>query len=91
MNDQPHTGAEELIQADIKATGLSSAAADKEVHEALDPAPGVEQVRVEPEGKSVVVLYDPVQVTKKEISEKLAKAGHPAEEVKIERDSIMEK
>jgi copper chaperone CopZ len=91
MNNQPHTGAEEFIQADITAEGLSDAAADKEVHEALDPAPGVEQVRVEPDAKSVVVLYDPVQVTKKEISEKLAEAGHPAEEVQIERDSIMEK
>lgn len=60
----------ELVEAEITAAKMGSPVAAKEVHQLLEAEPGVMQVRLE--GEHVFVVYDPVQITKKELSEKLA-------------------
>jgi copper chaperone CopZ len=88
MSAEPqHTGAEELMEAEIKAEHMGGPAAEKEVHTALDNVAGVEQVRID--GDTIAVCYDPVEVSKAELGKKLDTAGHHPVEVKAERDSPM--
>ena len=52
MNTEP----EELVVAQITVADMAAPIAEKEVHTALDPVPGVEQVRMA--GDQVTVCYD---------------------------------
>ena len=83
----PHTNSMELVEAKITAAKLGTPVAAREVHQILESVPGVVQVRLD--GEHVFVVYDPVQITKKELSAKLAKSGHEVSEVKAGRDSPM--
>ena len=83
----PGSQSMELVEAKITAAKMGSPLAAHQVHEALESLPGVVQLRLEED--HVFVVYDPMQITKKELSEILAKSGHAVSEVKAGRDSPM--
>ena len=74
-NQLPH----EFIDAEISITGLETPADEQALHSALSGLDGIQTLHIS-RGK-VAVEYDPMQVTKAQLSEVISRAGFRVAEV----------
>lgn len=75
----------ELVQAKICVRDLSQALAETEIVATVQKLPGVQSVQTAEDGLHVV--YDPLQVSEKEIERAIGASGHPTCGGEAERDS----
>lgn len=67
-------GAEEWVQASIKVPDLIKATAERDIVEAVLRRPGVKSVNHH--GDCLHVVYNPLEVTERELEEAIRQSGH---------------
>lgn len=85
MDESPHTGAEELVQANIRVEHLDAAGTESDVLKAIQQCAGVHTVMIV-EGE-LHVVYDPLQVTEHELERLVRGSGHKPLGGEAHRDS----
>ena len=75
----------ELVQAKICVRDLGEALAQNEIVATVQKLPGVQSVQIV--GGELHVVYDPLQVSEKEIEQAIGASGHPTCGGEAERDS----
>jgi hypothetical protein len=84
MNERLPTSVE-LLQAKICVRDLGEALAQAEIVEIVQKLAGVQSVQIA--GGELHVVYDPLQVSEKEIERAIGAGGHPTCGGEAERDS----
>ena len=81
----PHTGAEELVQANIRVEDLGSAMTESDVLKAVQACPGVQSAMIV-EGE-LHVVYDPLQCSEHALEALVLRSGHRPLGGEAHRDS----
>lgn len=85
MEPEPErlSGAEDFIEVEIEAAEMDSPTAEMEIRAVIENLPGLQEFTLA-KGK-LAVRYDPTLVTKKQITDAIASAGHPARHIEAGR------
>ena len=75
----------ELVQAKICVRDLAETVAQAEIVPAIQKLPGVQSVQIA--GGELHVVYDPLQMSEKELERVIGASGHPTCGGEAERDS----